>query len=1059
MYYLCHIEKTSEKNEQKLTMKKIFSFISLSLVCCALSAQTYITAAASYAGGEGTKENPYQISNAAELAKLANDVNAGGNWSRGKYFVLTDDIILNENLLGKSTSNLEGQKAGKLLKPIGTFASYDSYVPFMGVFDGQGHTISGMYQAIYEANDALFRAAENAVVKNVNIRDAYIYGGKYCAGIVSFGVNTTIANCSFEGQVKSWEWYGAGIAGQVTGSSRIVNCYTKSNINAKSYLGGIVGIIGKESDGSTGENPTVVENCYSLSSLSATKGSVGLIAGRVNAGAMVRNCYYTPQASAEAIITNYGTTENLTPMDEADFASADFTATLNTHAEAIAGACRWTQTETSPTLDHTTFTPDEESIDVNSQATDPIPADNDLHAENDGGKVTLQWKMPANGKTVSYNIYIGTGQEAVEAMTENEAVAKALTDTCHTIQTENFHTTLYWRVDAVDGQGKATKGYVWSFRPAHLAFPEAEGYGRFAKGGRGGKVVYVTNLKDSGEGSLRWALTNGTGPRTILFKVSGLIDMHFDATFIDDEVTIAGQSAPGKGICLAHSDLSIGSDNICRFIRARRGAGETGNALGVAGADHTIVDHVSASWGTDETFSSRNSKNITFQRSIISEALGIAGHKNYPAGTNHGYAATIGGDIGSFHHNLLANCAGRNWSLGGGADASGAYAGRLDIFNNVVYNWATRTTDGGAHEVNFVGNYYKMGRGTSLTTLLTLEIEGNLKGTQSVYVKGNVRENLNGTLTTDKLNDTYKLNIRDGRGSLDWNPWVSAPFFPSHATIETAQEAYKSVLSDIGANLPVADKTDQRIINETLNRTYTYTGSKSGIKGQIDNEADCGGYEVYPEERYADDFDSDWDGLPDWWEEIHATNAQSPTGDFSDSNADTDRDGYTALEEYLDFMAIPHYLVKADTTIIIDAAKLFKGYSQAPVYSVTNGDGHLQVSVNDRQITVKPLVDNVISELSITVTDAAGHSYTRRIAFGVSAQAATTGIGQTRADMPASLRTFHLYATNGQLVHSGLCPKGSTCSTLPLGHLQAGIYVLKTTDTQGNIQTCKVVKE
>ena len=1040
-------------------MKKLISLLSLGLICCTMAAQTYVAPASAYAGGDGTKENPYQISTAGELAKLAQDVNAGDNWSRGKYFVLTADIVINENLLSKSASSLEGQKAGTLLKPIGTFANYDSYVPFMGVFDGQGHTISGMYQAIYEANDALFRAAENAVVKNVNIRDAYIYGGKYCAGIVSFGVNTTIENCSFEGQVKSWEWYGAGIAGQVTGASRILNCYAKSSINAKSYLGGIVGIIGKESDGSTGENPTVVENCYSLATLSATKGSVGMVAGRVNAAATVRNCYYLTQGSASAIITNHGKEENVKGMAEADFATADFTTTLNTNAEALPGACRWTQTETSPTFDHTTYTPDEETVDVNDQATDPLPANEDLHADNAEGKVTLTWKAPASGKVVSYNIYIGIDADEVASMTEDKASAKALTDTCHTVLTTDYYTTRYWRVDAADAEGKVTKGEVWSFRPAHLAFPGAEGYGRFAKGGRGGKVVYVTNLKDSGEGSLRWALTNESGPRTILFKVSGVIDMNFNPAFIDDEVTIAGQSAPGKGICLMHSDLSIGSDNICRFIRARRGAGETGNAMGVAGANHTIVDHVTASWGTDETFSSRNSKNITFQRSIISEALGIAGHKNYPAGTNHGYAATIGGDIGSFHHNLLANCAGRNWSMGGGADASGAYAGRLDIFNNVVYNWATRTTDGGAHEVNFVGNYYKMGPGTTLKTLCTLDIEGNLKGTQSIYVKGNVRENTNGSLTTDKYGDTYVLKIHDGRGSLNWEPWVKEPFFPSHATIETAQEAYKSVLSDIGANLPVADNTDQRIVKETLNRSYTYTGSKSRIKGQIDHESDAGGYEAYPEEAHADDFDTDLDGLPDWWEEVHGTNAQSPAGDFSDSNADADGDGYTMLEEYLDFMAIPHHLVEADTTLVLNVSTLFKGYTKAPVYTLSATGNHLQASVDGEVLTIRPTTDKAVSEVSITVTDSEGHSYTRRIALGISAKAAASAIAPIGADTGAPLQSFSIYTTDGQLLQSNLCTKGESLHTLPLNGLSPGIYVVVTTDANGKSKSCKLIKE
>ncbi|MDO4801790.1 MAG: hypothetical protein Q4A15_06460, partial [Prevotellaceae bacterium] len=118
---------------------------------------------------------------------------------------------------------------------------------------------------------------------------------------------------------------------------------------------------------------------------------------------------------------------------------------------------------------------------------------------------------------------------------------------------------------------------------------------------------------------------------------------------------------------------------VCRFLRARRGYGDTGNAMGMSGANHAIVDHTTAAWGTDETFSSRGAKNISFQYNIIAEALGIADHKNYPAGTNHGFAATIDGKIGSHHHNLLVNCNGRNWSMGGGMDGENRAIGQMDI--------------------------------------------------------------------------------------------------------------------------------------------------------------------------------------------------------------------------------------------------------------------------------------------------------------------------------------------------------------------------------------------
>ena len=203
-----------------------------------------------------------------------------------------------------------------------------------------------------------------------------------------------------------------------------------------------------------------------------------------------------------------------------------------------------------------------------------------------------------------------------------------------------------------------------------------------------------------------------------------------------------------------------------------------------------------------------------------------------------------------------------------------------------------------------------MGVDTRLTTLFTINIEGNLKGTQSAYVSGNIRDNKDGSLSTDKLNDTYRLSIDDGRGSIDWDAFVDAPYFPSYAKIESAQEAYKSVLSDVGANLPLSDDTDRRIIKETLERSYTYVGSKSGIRGEIDNEKDAGGYELYPEEMRPADFDTDLDGLPDWWEEINGSNVNSAAGDYSDSHADNNNDGFSTLEDYLAFMASPNKILE-----------------------------------------------------------------------------------------------------------------------------------------------------
>src|SRR5699024_8867786 len=207
--------------------------------------------------------------------------------------------------------------------------------------------------------------------------------------------------------------------------------------------------------------------------------------------------------------------------------------------------------------------------------------------------------------------------------------------------------------------------------------------------------VYVTNLNDSGPGSLREAVTNNIGPRTIVFNVSGLITLKSRLNVTEPYVTIAGQTAPGKGICIRRATFGVtGNDDIIRFIRVRLGKPNVSyGGMGLTGNNFSIIDHCSISWTMDESFSSRNARNITLQRTLISEALNVAGHHNYPPGTAHGYAASIGGSIGSFHHNLLAHNYGRNWSLAGGVNGNGQYIGKLDIRNNVVYNWGTRATD------------------------------------------------------------------------------------------------------------------------------------------------------------------------------------------------------------------------------------------------------------------------------------------------------------------------------------------------------------------------------
>jgi len=602
-----------------------------------------------------------------------------------------------------------------------------------------------------------------------------------------------------------------------------------------------------------------------------------------------------------------------------------------------------------------------------AQATTPSPANADEHVDADQGKRDLTWK--AAKQAASHDVYFGVDPDVVQSATHTSPEFKGnQTGTSYAATGLFSIERYYWRIDEVDGQGVVTRGNVWYFRPRQVAFPGAGGYGRFAVGGRGGVVVHVTNLKDTGAGSLRDAIETDRGPRTIVFDVGGIIPLASRLTLNQNYVTVAGQTAPGKGICVRAAPFGVSGshDVVIRDMRVRVGHGTTYDGMGLAGADHTIIDHASISWTIDEAFSSRNAKNITLQRTLISEALNVAGHQNYPAGTAHGYAASIGGDVGSFHHNLLAHCEGRNWSLAGGLDASGNFSGRLDIFNNVVYNWGGRSTDGGAHEVNFVGNYYKPGAATSIFVALNAQYD-NFPGTQQYYFAGNVMPGHFDETSQDKGKQAATPN--------GYSPWVDKAWFPSYAEVQTAKDAYKTVLSDVGATVPVFDDHDVRIVKETLNGTYTYKGSVSGEPGLPDNESDVGGYESYPNDTRDASWDSDSDGLPDWWETAAGLNAKSATGDSKDANTDLDGDGYTELDEYLSWMATTHYFSSVGKSVSIDLTKLFAGYTNGPNFaSMAAQNGTVTVSGNTASFQPAKCGH---AAWSVKVTDKDGGSMTR----------------------------------------------------------------------------------
>ena len=558
----------------------------------------------------------------------------------------------------------------------------------------------------------------------------------------------------------------------------------------------------------------------------------------------------------------------------------------------------------------------------------PVPADGDEHVNADAGAVTLGWSAPLAGNAVSYDVYFGTAQNAVKNATRTSPEFRG-NQTALTRAESGLlsHLTYFWRVDAVDAAGKVTHGTTWYFRPRHLAFPGAEGWGRFARGGRGGSVVEVNSLADYGSGdtpipgTLRYAIEQATGPRTIVFNVAGIITLGSRLTLAAPYVTVAGQTAPGKGLCTRSWALGLSGakDAIVRFIRNRPGniSGNTIDGGGLAGSDHSIMDHCSISWSIDEGFSSRSGKNITLQKTLISEALNIAGHQNYPPGTAHGYAASIGGDIGSFHHNLLAHCEGRNWSMAGGLDAGASFSGRLDIRNNVVYNWRGRTTDGGAMEVNFVNNYYKPGAATThVPYAVTMNHEDNFAGSQRCYFDGNV---MVGYFNEASQTVGRRSVVSNGVPPPTYETFVAAPFFAHYVTTQTALAAYKGVLSDVGANQPLDDH-DTRVIAETKNGTTTFAGSVSGFAGLPDSQADVGAWENYGSDMRGSDFDTDHDGMADVWERAHGLSVG-----VANHNTDADADGYNNLEDYLAWLAAPHATTALNTAVDVDLRAYAKG--------------------------------------------------------------------------------------------------------------------------------------
>ncbi len=448
-------------------------------------------------------------------------------------------------------------------------------------------------------------------------------------------------------------------------------------------------------------------------------------------------------------------------------------------------------------------------------------------------------------------------------------------------------------------------------RSRTVAFPGADGAGKYTSGGAGGAVYTVTSLADDGtEGTLRWAV-NRKGPRTIVFAVSGIIELTKNLTVKEGNLTIAGQTAPGDGICLKNYTFSIQADNvIVRFIRSRMGddipkkGDDAMNAT--RGNRNIIIDHCSLSWSTDECASFYNNSNFTLQWCIVSESLARSIHEKGA----HGYGGIWGGSPASFHHNLLAHHTNRTPRLCGSRYTGRPDDERVELFNNVIYNYGSDGAyagEGGSY--NLLNNYYKPGPHTakksSYKSLFTAYADdgknNNAAGTHGVFfLDGNFMDASCPNLTEKQRTAMRQVNRDNAYGLIikkDFAPEKAvlatrAFDIAEHTSLQSAPKAYRAVLEWAGASLR-RDAADERIVKETRNGTYTYEGSNGSTDGMIDRPADAGGWPAYASLPYP--ADTDGDGMPDEWETSRGLNP----GDASDGAAYGLDTAYTNLEIYL----------------------------------------------------------------------------------------------------------------------------------------------------------------
>lgn len=516
----------------------------------------------------------------------------------------------------------------------------------------------------------------------------------------------------------------------------------------------------------------------------------------------------------------------------------------------------------------------EEAETVENDGTEESETDGDIETEEIQKEEEVTETEEVDVQTETKD---GTNtSEDVEESNETESSDEPKSDTfTYTTETTND--------DGTTEQQEATVTVELDYGELR-AFPGAEGFGKYATGGRGGKIIHVTNLNDSGPGSLRDAVENKSGPRTVVFDVSGYINLNSSLKIRSGRgnITIAGQTAPQGGITLRGASVWVQDSNvIMRYIRIRPGRNwlpdgqdpsdenyEPDDAMRIIAFDgshieNIIIDHCTVSWGRDGILdittvgSNASIKNVTVQNTILSENV------------DKGYASLILGNVDNltFYKNYIAHNSSRNIALD-------VLNGDVEFINNVIYGFGRGTWVKYSCRANLVGNIY-------------ISNPNNPRSSQTLRLETN--NNAEPGLTKVYLNDNYDDDLAITYNSRMKDYLYESPNQESGIKPMPSNDVINTILTGVGSSI-YRDKVDERVVKDV----HALTG------GIIKHENEVGGYPAIKSVNYPKTYDSDWDGMSDKWESENNFTSENEV----DGNNDHNGDGYTDLEDFLHFLTL-----------------------------------------------------------------------------------------------------------------------------------------------------------